>query len=159
MFGISTTSLGVGDKAPLFTLHDQHGDDVALATLLIRGPVVVFFYPKDNTTGCTAQVCAFRDAYEEFQKAGASVVGISSDSAASHRGFADKHGFSYSILSDPDQSTRQAFGVPKSLGLIAGRVTYIIDGQGIIRHIFNSQLNIKGHINKALAQVQALKAP
>jgi peroxiredoxin Q/BCP len=158
MFQTKTAQLAVGDQAPLFTLPDQHGKSVALASLLQAGPVVVFFYPKDNTTGCTAQACAFRDAYQAFQTAGAHVVGISSDSTESHRSFADQHGFSYSILSDTEQTVRQAFGVPKSLGLIAGRVTYILDNTGRIRHIFNSQLNIKGHISQALEQVQALTA-
>lgn len=161
MFGTSDSQsrVAVGDVAPDFSLSDQQGSLVTLSALLQKGPVVVFFYPKDNTMGCTAQVCAFRDAYEDFLQEKASVVGISSDSSTSHRSFADKHGFVFSILSDTGQTTRNAYGVPKSLGFVPGRVTYLVDRTGVVRHIVNSQLNIQSHVTTMLAAVRALKAP
>lgn len=158
MFFSSTRHLDAGDNAPLFTLKNQNGQDVVLANLLRQGPVALFFYPKDDTAGCTAQVCAFEDAYEAFLDIGASVVGISSDSVASHRSFAGRHALRFDILSDPEKAVRRAFGVPKSLGLIAGRVTYIIDSRGVIRHTFNSQFYIKSHIAQALEQVRHLRS-
>jgi peroxiredoxin Q/BCP len=113
-------------------------------------PVVVFFYPKDDTPGCTAEACSFRDRYEAFAEAGAEVVGISSDSPESHRRFAARHGLPFLLLSDADGAARSAYGVPRTLGLLPGRVTYVIDAQGVVRHIFNSQFRPARHIEEAL---------
>ena len=145
-----------GQNAPRFTLASQDGTDVSLDQLLEKGPVVVFFYPKDGTPGCTAEACAFRDQYDVFQEAGASVVGISSDSATSHRGFADKHGFPFLLLSDSNQKVRSSFGVPKTLGFLQGRSTYVIDRKGVVRHVFHSQLFATKHVSEALAALKKL---
>ena len=140
--------------APEFTLPDQDGVELALTSL--RGQwVVVYFYPKDDTPGCTAESCAFRDAHEAFTDAGVRVLGISSDDVASHRAFADKHRLPFTLLADVDSSVRRAYGVPKTLGLLPGRVTYVIDPDGIVRKVFSSQFKPKKHIDEALAVIGA----
>ncbi len=150
--------LSVGERAPDFTLADQEGADVSIAALRREGCVVVYFYPKDDTPGCTAQACSFRDHFAEFQEAGAEVVGISSDSVDSHRAFAARHRLPFRILSDTKGKVRAAFGVPKTLGLLDGRVTFVIDREGIIRHTFSSQLRARKHIVEALKIVRSLVA-
>jgi len=148
--------LSVGERAPEFTLADQDGADVSTTELREQGCVVVYFYPKDDTPGCTAQACSFRDHFADFQEAGARVVGISSDSVDSHRAFAARHRLPFRILSDTKGKVRAAFGVPKTLGLLDGRVTFVIDRDGIIRHTFSSQLRARKHIAKALTIVRTL---
>ena len=150
--------LAVGDRAPDFTLRMQTGDTYHLADHLGKRAIVLYFYPKDNTRGCTAEACAFRDSYEVFRDAGAEVVGISSDSEASHRGFAERHGLPFTLLSDPHGKVRKRYRVRPSLGLLPGRETFILDRHGIIRHSFSSQLNIQGHIEEALRTLRALQA-
>jgi peroxiredoxin Q/BCP len=149
----------VGDAAPGFTLPNQDGSPVALKDLLQKGPVVLYFYPKDDTPGCTAEACSFRDAYEDFKDAGAEVVGISSDSAGKHRAFADKHRLPFVLVSDEAGAVRKLFGVPKSLGLFPGRVTYVIDPGGVVRHVFDSQLNPTKHVAEALSILRGMKKP
>lgn len=149
-------TLKPGDRAPKFELPSQKGESVSLDALTAKGPVVVYFYPKDETPGCTAEACAFRDNYDVFQKAGAAVVGISSDSVASHQGFAEHHGLPFLLLSDTQGQVRKAFGVPRTLGLLDGRMTFIVDKDGVIRHTFNSQLFAKKHVDEAIAIVQQL---
>jgi thioredoxin-dependent peroxiredoxin len=149
----ATERVQVGDAAPDFTLPDGLGQPVTLSSFRGR-KVVLFFYPKDDTRGCIAQACAFRDAYEGFLASGAEVIGISSDSVASHRGFAEKHALPYRLLSDEGGQVRKRFGVPKTLGFLPGRVTYVIDKDGIVRHVFSSQLNVAAHVGEAL---EALK--
>jgi thioredoxin-dependent peroxiredoxin len=117
-------------------------------------PVVLFFYPKDNTLGCTKEVCAFRDDFEEFGKLDADVIGISSDSVESHREFAEKHDLPFALLSDEGGKLRKLYGVPNTLGLVPGRVTYIIDEQGVVRHIFSSQLGVERHVEEAIEALQ-----
>jgi peroxiredoxin Q/BCP len=150
------TGLAAGDRAPDFTLENQDGKPVALADFAGRKNVVVYFYPKDDTPGCTRESCAFRDHYDDFVEAGAEVIGISSDGAASHRAFAEKHRLPFTLLSDPDGRVRRAFQVPSSLGVLPGRVTYVIDKQGVIRHAFNSQLNPAKHVDEALRVLASL---
>jgi len=145
----SGTGLAAGAKAPDFSLEDQNGRRVSLADLRGRN-VVVYFYPKDDTPGCTREACSFRDQYTDFTDAGAEVYGISSDSPASHRAFAAKYELPFTLLSDPDGKVREAFGVPATLGLLPGRVTYVIDRQSVIRHAFNSQLSPARHVAEAL---------
>lgn len=113
--------------------------------------MVLYFYPKDETPGCKRQACAFRDSYRDFADAGAEVIGVSSDSDDSHRSFAAHHELPFRLLADGDGSLRKAFGVPKTLGLLPGRVTYLIDSGGIVRHVFSSQLAPERHIKEALA--------
>ena len=119
------------------------------------GWVVVYFYPKDDTPGCTAESCSFRDSFEDFTDAGAEVIGISSDSVESHKAFAAKHNLPFTLLADTDGSVRKAFGVGKTLGLLPGRVTYVIDPEGVVRHKFSSQFKPKSHIDEALDVIKA----
>ena len=147
-------SATVGQPAPEFTLPDQDGGAVSLSSLK-GGWVVVYFYPKDDTPGCTAESCSFRDSFEEFSDAGAKVVGISGDSVESHKAFATKHNLPFTLLADTDGSVRKAFGVSKTLGLIPGRVTYVIDPDGVVRHKFSSQFKPKSHIDEALDVIKA----
>jgi peroxiredoxin Q/BCP len=151
-------SLGVGDRAPDFTLSTQAGTAYHLAEHLGEHAIVLYFYPKDNTRGCTAEACAFRDSYEVFRDAGAEVVGISADSEASHRQFAERHHLPFTLVSDPHGIVRKRYGVPAMFGLFSGRVTFIIDQHGIIRHTFSSQINIQRHIEEALQTLRALQA-
>jgi thioredoxin-dependent peroxiredoxin len=139
----------VGAKAPDFTLPSQSKEMLRLKDLLGK-PVVLFFYPKDNTLGCTKEVCAFRDDFEEFGKLDAEVIGISSDSVESHKAFAEKHNLPFALLSDEGSKLRMLYGVPNTLGLIPGRVTYVIDEQGVVRHIFSSQLDVERHVQDAI---------
>ena len=146
----------VGDKMPVFELPDQSGKLIKSSELLGRGPVVVYFYPKDDTPGCKAEACAFRDQYEVFKDAGAEVVGISGDSAASHDQFARKYSLPFVLLSDRGNKARKAFGVPKTLGLLPGRVTYVVDKEGVVQHVFNSQIAATKHVDEALDVVKRL---
>jgi peroxiredoxin Q/BCP len=152
----SGTGLAAGDRAPEFTLENQEGKPVSLAEFRGRKNVVLYFYPKDDTPGCTRESCAFRDQFEAFGDVGAEVIGVSGDSAASHRAFAAKHRLPFTLLSDPSGKVRAAFGVPATLGMLPGRVTYVIDKQGVIRHAFNSQLNPAKHVDEALRVLASL---
>jgi peroxiredoxin Q/BCP len=146
-----------GDQAPDFTLPTQDGARVRLADLLGKGPIVLYFYPKDDTPGCTAEACSFRDAYEDFKEAGAEVVGISSDSAAKHKAFADKYKLPFLLVADEDGAVRKRYGVKSTFGLIPGRVTYVIDREGIVRHVFSSQLQATKHVGEALEALKRQK--
>jgi thioredoxin-dependent peroxiredoxin len=149
-------SIQVGDCAPDFTVQSQTGQPVSLADYRGRSAVVLFFYPKDGTAVCTKEACSFRDAYEDFVQAGAVVIGVSSDSEESHRAFASGHRLPFVLLSDAEGSLRKVFGVPKTLGIMPGRVTYVIDKEGIVRHIFSSQFAADRHVSEALAVVRQL---
>jgi peroxiredoxin Q/BCP len=145
--------LNVGDRAPDFTALTYDGRTVRLADFLGQRALVLFFYPKDGTPVCTQEACAFRDSYEQFAAAGAEVIGVSSDSEASHREFAQRHQLSFPLISDADGALRKAFAVPKTLGIFPGRVTYVIDQQGIIRRIYSAQFASAEHVRQALAAV------
>ena len=142
--------VAVGDKAPQFTATLQDGGTFDSASLSGRKSLVLFFYPKDNTPVCTQQACAFRDAYEQFVKADVEVIGVSSDSPASHRRFAEKHRLPFPIISDHDSALRKLFGVPRAWGIFPGRVTYVIDKEGIVRLVYNATLAAEPHVRKAL---------
>ena len=146
----------VGSPAPDFRLRTRAGSIVSLGEFRGKKNVVVYFYPKDFTRGCTAEACEFRDYYEQFKTLGAEVIGISGDSEQSHDSFAREHSLPFILLSDPDGTIRKAFEVKKSLGLIPGRVTFVIDKQGIIRHIFSSQARATAHTAEALAVLKSL---
>jgi len=146
----------VGDYAPNFTLPDQSGEEVSLWDVIGKSSVVLYFYPKDDTPGCTTEACAFRDSYEVFKEAGAEVIGVSSDSASSHERFAAKHRLPFILLSDKGGSVRKLYGVSSTLGLLPGRVTYVIDKHGIVRHIFDSQFAPLKHISEALETLKKL---
>jgi thioredoxin-dependent peroxiredoxin len=148
----------VGDKAPDFTLPAQSGELVRLYDRLGERVVVLYFYPKDNTSGCTAEACAFRDSHEIFTDAGAEVIGVSSDSADRHAGFAAKHELPFTLLADKGGRVRKSYGVPPVLGLLPGRVTYVIDRAGTVRCVFSSMTNIGQHVSSALEVVRKLQA-
>jgi len=148
--------VSVGDPAPDFSLVSQDGEVVNLKDLLRRGSGVVYFYPKDRTPGCTAEAGAFRDSYPEFTKLGAELVRISSDSIESHKCFADDCGLPFRILTDADGEVRRKYGVSSSMGLIPGRVTYVIDGGGIVRYVFSSQLQATRHVKEALMALSSV---
>ncbi|KAG9394495.1 Peroxiredoxin [Carpediemonas membranifera] len=136
----------VGDKAPHFTSKDKDGNDFEY-----KGEMaVIFFYPKDETAVCTKEACAFRDSYQDFSDKGVKVIGISGDSEESHQKFSAHHNLPYTLLSDTDSSLRKAFGVPKAMGLLPGRVTFVIDKEGIIRLVFSAMLESNKHVKKAL---------
>lgn len=143
--------VNVGDRAPDFTLPSQTGDPVRLSDLLGDKAIVLFFYPKDDTPGCTAEACAFRDSYEAFTDAGAEVVGISGDSVGSHRRFVAGHRLPFILLSDADGAVRRRYGAARWMGLLRARVTFVIDRDGIVRHVFESQFAAAQHVTEALA--------
>lgn len=148
-------AIQVGDSAPDFTLPSQTGEPVSLSHF--RGKwVVLYFYPKDDTPGCTAEACAFRDQYDVFQQAGAEVIGVSGDSPESHQKFAARYDLPFTLVSDSNNQVRQAFGVPNALFVLPGRVTYVIDPEGTVRHIFNSMMNFSAHVDEALKTIQAV---
>jgi peroxiredoxin Q/BCP len=149
-------SLQVGDRVPDLTLSAHDGRVISLNQVSNSQTIVLFFYPADNTPICTAEACAFRDAYQDFVEAGAAVIGISGDSQATHGAFARAQNLPYALVSDPDGELRRAFGVPKGLGLLPGRVTYVIDRQGIVRHVFKSQFFGRRHMQEALRVVRNL---
>ena len=149
-------SIQVGGCAPDFTAQSQTGQTVSLVDYRGKSAVVLFFYPKDGTAVCTKEACSFRDSYEEFVQAGAVVIGVSSDSEESHQAFASGHRLPFILLSDAEGSLRKAYGVPKTLGIMPGRVTYVIDKEGIVRHVFSSQFAADRHVAEALAVVRQL---
>lgn len=143
--------------APPASFSGADGRTVLLSELLGRKTVVLYFYPKDDTPGCTAEACTFRDQYEEFKAAGAEVVGVSSDDALSHQAFKERHRLPFLLLSDPAGEAARSFGVKKAFGLLPGRVTFVIDRNGMIRHRFDSQLRVHKHVAEALEIVRALE--
>lgn len=144
-------NIKVGEKAPDFTLPSQTGDMVSLSDFKDKNFIVLYFYPKDYTLGCTAEACSFRDNYQDFKDAGAEVIGVSIDSSESHSKFAASYNLPFILLSDKNGKTKEDYGVnPSFLGLIQGRVTFVIDKQGIVRYIFSSQLQPAKHIEKSL---------
>jgi peroxiredoxin Q/BCP len=149
--------IGAGDVAPDFELLSQKGEKVRLSAFRGSKPVVLFFYPRANSAGCTAEVCAFRDSYEVFTDAGAEVIGISSDAVSAQEHFAGKHSLPFLLVSDEGGQVREAYGVPNSMGkLLPGRATYVIDKEGVVRHVFNSQMNINGHVKTAVKVIGEL---
>ena len=146
----------IGEIAPDFTLPDQNRDRFNLGQHLGKGSIVIFFYPKDDSPVCTAEACAFRDRYQVFQTMGALVVGISKDLEDSHQAFASKHNLPYTLLTDEKGEVHALFGVPKKLGFMPGRTTYILDKQGIVRGISSSLTNAKSHVDDALAVLRSL---
>jgi peroxiredoxin Q/BCP len=147
----------VGDKAPDFTLLSQMGDNVTLSEFFGIKNVVLYFYPKDESLGCTKEACAFRDSYEELTNLGAEVLGVSGQSVESHKSFATHYGLPFILLSDTDNKVREMYGVPSTMGVIPGRVTYIIDKKGVVRHIFSSQTQAKRHVEEAKNKLEELE--
>jgi thioredoxin-dependent peroxiredoxin len=146
-----------GDPAPDVTLYRDDGSPVRLAELHGQRTLVLYFYPKDETPGCTAEACSFRDAYQDFQTAGADVVGVSADGAQSHQAFKAHHRLPFTLLSDRGGEAAKALGVKRTLGLFAGRVTFVIGRDGRVRHRFDSQLQVHKHVSEALELVRRLE--
>ena len=146
--------LKAGDAMPDSTLVGADGA-VRLRDR-IGMPLVVYFYPKDETYGCTIEACAFRDQYEDFLAAGAEVIGVSRDDAAAHDGFKAKHRLPFTLLSDPGGKVAEAWGVRSTFGL-AGRVTFVFDKAGVVRHRFSSHVRFGKHVDEALAVVRTLR--
>ena len=141
----------IGSIIPDIVLRNQNGELFDLKKETAGKNVVLYFYPKDDTPGCTAQACSFRDQFEDFSDANAVVIGISGQSVESHKAFAEKHRLTFTLLSDEGNKIRKKFGVPTNFfGLMPGRVTYVIDKTGKVVYIFNSQMNISGHIEESL---------
>ncbi|KAL0410379.1 UNVERIFIED_CONTAM: Peroxiredoxin Q, chloroplastic [Sesamum latifolium] len=139
-----------GTQPPAFTLKDQNGRPVSLSKFKGK-PVVVYFYPADETPGCTKQACAFRDSYEKFKKAGAEVIGISGDGTESHKAFAQKYKLPFTLLSDEGNKVRKDWGVPSDLfGALPGRQTYVLDKNGVCRLVYNNQFQPEKHIDETL---------
>ncbi len=150
-------SLRVGDAAPGFTLATATEETVSLSDFRGKSEVVLYFYPKDNTAVCSAEACSFRDRFQDFRDAGAEVIGVSTDSADSHRRFAERLRLPFILLSDPDGSVRARFGVPRTLGVIPGRTTFLIDKNGIIQRVFSSQFQPAKHVSETLAALRKLR--
>jgi len=148
--------VNVSDKAPDFTLPSQTGENITLSKFFGKKNIVLYFYPKDESRGCTKEACTFRDNYEVFKDLGAEVIGISSQTVESHQSFATHHNLPFILLSDIDSKVRELYGVPSTLGVLPGRVTYIIDKEGTIRHIFSSQFQPEKHIQEALDVLKRL---
>ena len=149
-------SIGVGDTIPEFSLLDQHSQQVNIIDKIGK-PLVIYFYPKDDTPGCTREACTFRDQFDVFNDFGAEIIGISSDSPKSHLKFAKKHNLNFTLLSDQTKKVEKLFRVPRSvLGFITGRVTYVVDKNGTVVHTFNSLLNAEKHVDEALEIIKKL---
>jgi thioredoxin-dependent peroxiredoxin len=146
----------VGDHAPDFTLISQFGDNVTLSEYLGKKSIVLYFYPKDESPGCTKEACSFRDSYQQLADLGAEVLGVSGQSMESHMAFASHYGLPFVLLSDKDNKVRMLYGVPATMGIIPGRVTYIIDKKGVVRHVFNSQTQAQRHVEEAKRTLEEL---
>jgi len=155
----SMKKIEVGSKIPQFTLPDQHGNNFDINSVLGKKNLVIYFYPKDDTPGCTAEACYFQDQFEVFKQVNAEVIGISGQSVESHKNFAEKYRLTYTLLSDEGNTIRKLFGVPSNfLGLLPGRVTYIVDKSGTVIYMFNSQSQATKHVDEALIILQQLES-
>lgn len=150
-------TMQVGDTLPNFELLDQNGKLFSSQDVVGKQNLVIYFYPKDDTPGCTKEACSFRDSFEDFSEAGAMVIGISADDVESHKAFEQKYNLPFTLLADTDKKVRDQFGVPTSLfGLLQGRVTYIFDKNGVCVHVYDSHLKPTNHINESLEALKAL---
>lgn len=152
----NTKPIAVGDKVPDFALLDQNGKEFAVSDYAGKRAMVIYFYPKDDTPGCTKEACSFRDSFEEFTDRNVEVIGISADSVESHLNFAKKYNLPFSLLADTENKVRNLFGVKGNLmGLIPGRVTYVINKEGVVVYVFESQLKATKHIDESLKALDA----
>ncbi len=153
-------SIAVGDKAPDFDLPTDGGGNVKLSDLQGQ-PVVIYFYPKDMTPGCTTESCDFRDQHPNFAAVNAKIIGISKDSAARHDKFKAKHDLNFTLASDEEGDTCERYGVWKEKSMYGKkfmgieRTTVIVDADGVIRHIW-PKVKVKGHVDEVLAAIQGL---
>ena len=153
------SKIKVGDMAPGFALKNSDGTELSLSSYKGKKAVVLYFYPKDNTPFCVAESVMFRKRYEEFEKAGAEIIGISSDSPESHQKFAEKHKLPYPLLSDSQNEVRENYGVPAPLKIVPGRTTYIIDKDGKVQHEFTSQFDVNSHVLLAMKSLKEISSP
>jgi Peroxiredoxin len=154
----SQTRIGVGSKVPSFSLKDQYGNTFSIDSVIGKQNLLIYFYPKDNSPGCTREACAFRDEFEVFRKAGTMIIGISGQSVESHKNFADANRVNFTLLSDEGNKVRKLFGVPSNLmGAMPGRVTYIIDKKGKVVFVYGSQIRAQNHPKKALEFLKNFK--
>lgn len=147
----------VGSKIPSFSLKDQNGMEFNIDSVIGKNKLVIYFYPKDDTPGCTKQACTFRDQFEAFKDENALVIGISGQSVESHKAFAEKNRLSFTLLSDENNVVRNLFAVPTTLGVLPGRVTYIVDLSGKVLFIFNSQNEVEKHVSEAIRVLKEIK--
>ena len=144
-------AIEVGDKVPIFSLKDQDGAVFNIDKHVGKMAMVIYFYPKDDTSGCTKEACKFRDNFTEFEDRDVKIIGISGDSVESHKNFADKYNLPFTLLADTENEVRKLFGVPYSMfGTIPGRVTYVVNKEGVVIHIYNSMMKAGNHIDEAL---------
>lgn len=147
-----------GTPAPDFCLNDQNGKSIHLQDFIGKKNIVLYFYPKDETGGCTREACAFRDRYQDFTDAGCEVIGVSADDVNSHRSFAANHQLPFILLADTEKRIHQLYDVQSSFfGLLSGRVTYIIDKKGLIIHAYDSLLGFEKHVKKALETIASME--
>ena len=157
MFGLAAAAeVAEGAKAPAFEAQDQNGVLVRLADFQGKSAVVLYFYPKDDTPGCTAQACSLRDGFAAIQAAGAVILGVSADTGVSHKGFAEKFHLPFSLLADPEKKIIGAYGV-KTIPVLgyASRVTFLIDWQGIVRKVI-TDTRTKDHDQQVLAFLKGM---
>jgi peroxiredoxin Q/BCP len=153
-----SAQIKVGDKVPDFSLPDKDNKMFHLQDYLGKKTLVIYFYPKDETKGCTTEACTFRDDYNSFVNSNSEVIGISADSPANHKSFAAHHNLPFILLSDEKNEIRNLFGVPGSMfGLLPGRVTYVVDKNGIVKLVFNSQMHFDEHSKEALQIINESK--
>lgn len=148
--------VGIGDKAPDFSLRDQNGNIVSLHDYAGSRSVVLYFYPKDFTPGCTAETRSFGTMYDELKDMGAEVLGVSTAEVGTHREFAEACGARFSLLADEGGKVRKLYDVRASFGLIPGRTTFVIDRNGVVRHVHTSQTNAAGHVAEAIKALKAI---
>ncbi len=147
----------IGSKLPDFKLPDQDGNILDIKDLIGKKNLVIYFYPKDDSPGCTKEACYFQDQFEVFKEADAEVIGISGQSVESHKNFAEKYHLTFTLLSDHGNEIRKLFGVPTNFfGLLPGRVTYIVDKTGTVVHLFDSQIQATKHVDEALDIIKNL---
>lgn len=148
-------ALNVGDKAPDFEAVTDGDEKLRLSEVLKEREVILYFYPKDETPGCTAEACSFRDEWDTIKEMGAEVIGVSSDTAESHRKFKENHKLQFTLVSDRDKAIRTMYGVKGSL--FPPRTTFVISREGKIVHVYNSQMNAKHHVDEAVTALKKLR--
>jgi peroxiredoxin Q/BCP len=147
------------ERAPDFVRPDHRGKTIDTAALRASGPLVVYFYPRDFTPGCTKEACLFRDAFDDLSGVGATIVGISVDDDASHARFAERYRLPFSLVSDPDRALAKAFGITRAFGLLgARRVTFVIDSGGVVHTALHSELSMTAHLEGVRSALRALGA-
>ena len=150
--------LAPGSRAPEFTLPDQDGRDRSLTSLLGDGPLILYFYPADFTPGCTAEACALRDLNTDILRAGLRVVGVSPQSAESHKRFAQKYGLKYTLLADPEKTVIKMYDADGPLGIAVRRITYLIDQARIVQDALLADFRISRHEEFVRKAVEIRKA-